>query len=265
MTDEELFAAYVAGDESSFNEIVARYTKKLLRYAARKLRGDENSAEDVVQVAFTRVVKHRHEFQPGKMLQPWLYTITDRLCRDYLKAVSRRTEHVKLFTDRFTARKGEGVVGCSSTQEYTECKDTTAHLDHSPGPQEVAEGDEMSALVTPLLGRLPVENRVAIWLTIVQGLSHRQAGAAISVSHTQIRRRCDRGLNLLREAFASGASGVEYTEDNARQDMVELSLASTPDADVLAIEQYVGRGEGDHTAFAGFIRGLVGSTTAAAS
>ena len=83
LTDEQLWAAYAAGDEDAFTELVARYRDMLGRYlTAKGLQAAD--AEDVVQSTFAQLVAHPPD--SGQLIRPCLFTIADRLGRDVLAA-----------------------------------------------------------------------------------------------------------------------------------------------------------------------------------
>jgi DNA-directed RNA polymerase specialized sigma24 family protein len=85
-TDEELVAAYVAGDESALAELVARYRDMLERYlTSTGLQAAD--AEDVVQLAFAQFAANPPA--SDKLIRVCLFTIVDRLGRE-MRAADRR-------------------------------------------------------------------------------------------------------------------------------------------------------------------------------
>jgi RNA polymerase sigma-70 factor (ECF subfamily) len=89
--DEELMAAYVAGDRGAFNELFDRYAAVLLRVLSRGLRRREE-AEDLVQQTFLQLHRARLDFRPGAPLRPWLFTIALNLRREHFRRLQRRPE-----------------------------------------------------------------------------------------------------------------------------------------------------------------------------
>ena len=80
-TDETLWAEFQAGDETAFAEIDERFRGPLGRYCSARLQSDVDG-EDVVQRTFLEMIQDKDKLAPGKFVQPWLYTIADRLVRE---------------------------------------------------------------------------------------------------------------------------------------------------------------------------------------
>ena len=84
--DEQLLAAYRAGDVAAFEALLARYEKPIWSYLRRFVRHDE-AAEDLLQEVFLRVVRDAQDAAaPGwkgqAKFSTWLYTIARNLCVD---------------------------------------------------------------------------------------------------------------------------------------------------------------------------------------
>src|SRR6267142_4677247 len=75
LSDEELLVGYrEKGDANLFSELVHRYERELFSYLRRYL-GDANMAEDAFQATFLQVHLKAHQFEEGRKVRPWLYTI----------------------------------------------------------------------------------------------------------------------------------------------------------------------------------------------
>ena len=88
-SDEELMAAYIAGDRAAFRELFQRYAPLLERAMARDLRSTEE-ANDLVQQTFLHLHRSRLDFEPGRKLKPWIFTITLNLKREFFRRSKRR-------------------------------------------------------------------------------------------------------------------------------------------------------------------------------
>ncbi len=84
-SDEELFAAYCAGDQAAYETLFRRYQEPLRRHLERML-GDAAAAEDLVLETFLRLHRHRRRFRPGTTVRPWVYTIARNLARNRQRA-----------------------------------------------------------------------------------------------------------------------------------------------------------------------------------
>src|SRR5262245_34419269 len=90
-SDEELMASYVAGDEPSFRALFRRHAPVLLRTLGRDLWRPED-ANDLVQQTFLQLHRGRRDYQLGRPLRPWLYTIAFNVKREYFRRTKRRPE-----------------------------------------------------------------------------------------------------------------------------------------------------------------------------
>jgi RNA polymerase sigma-70 factor, ECF subfamily len=75
LSDEELLNQYrKTGVRHAFDELVHRYERELFSYLRRYL-GDATLAEDAFQAAFFQVHLKCEQFEEGRKVRPWLYTI----------------------------------------------------------------------------------------------------------------------------------------------------------------------------------------------
>lgn len=83
VSDEEIVKRVKAGEDSLFDEIVARYQAKLSFYVIRYT-GNEDEAHDVVQEALIKAHKNIATFDGDRRLSPWLYRIAHNEAVNYL-------------------------------------------------------------------------------------------------------------------------------------------------------------------------------------
>ena len=73
--------------------VVEDYQAPLLRYAGRMLR-NAVQAEDIVQGAFTKFIKHRQDSGESiRNVQAWLYRVTHNLVLDHIRRHQRHQGH----------------------------------------------------------------------------------------------------------------------------------------------------------------------------
>ena len=127
-------AAYIAGDRSAFQALFQRYAPLLQHAMGRGLRSTEE-AKDLVQQTFLHLHRSRLDFEPGRKLKPWLFTIALNLKREFFRRGKRRRES-SLDDDRI-AEPFEGPRG----QERSDAaRETTMALQSLPADQrEVIE------------------------------------------------------------------------------------------------------------------------------
>lgn len=74
-TDEALMDLLQKGSTSAFDEIYARYSKKLLAFVYRLVNGNEALAQDILHDVFLKIIENPKAFDTRKKLKPWLYTV----------------------------------------------------------------------------------------------------------------------------------------------------------------------------------------------
>lgn len=88
--DEELCRQVQDGSEAAMEALVHRYHQPVFAYLYR-LSGHLQTAEDLTQETFTRMLARIGTYQFPNPFKPWLYTIAHNLFRDYCKQAERRT------------------------------------------------------------------------------------------------------------------------------------------------------------------------------
>jgi RNA polymerase sigma-70 factor (ECF subfamily) len=89
--DETLMLHVANGQREAFNELYARYSKKLFHYFFQLLNKNKSKAEDFTQDLFIKVIQSAHLFNADKKLSTWLYTIANNMCRNEWRNQSNRT------------------------------------------------------------------------------------------------------------------------------------------------------------------------------
>jgi RNA polymerase sigma-70 factor (ECF subfamily) len=184
-SDEELMAAYIAGDAQAFHTLFQRYAPILLRVMARQLDAP-SEAHDLVQQTFLQLHRARYDFQPGAKLRPWLFTIALNLKREHFRRLRRRRETgLSLDGSRDPAVEPRGV----------EASDARQALRHA-------------------LDQLPADQREVIELHWFDGLSFAEVGEVVGASLSAVKVRAHRGYRRMRELIEpSGASNPGQTID----------------------------------------------------
>ena len=96
-TDEDLLLAYRNhGDRQAFEELVHRYETELYSYLRNYL-GHAQMAEDAFQATFLQVHLKCGQFDPGRRVRPWLYTVATHQAID---AQRRNRRHRMVSLDR---------------------------------------------------------------------------------------------------------------------------------------------------------------------
>src|SRR5213080_747574 len=105
-SDEDLLAQFRRGRSEAFGVLVQRYERELYGYLRRYL-GDATLAEDVFQNAFLQLYKKLHQYEAGRPVRPWLYTIATHQAIDALR---RNARHQSVSLDQNQQETGEGEL-----------------------------------------------------------------------------------------------------------------------------------------------------------
>ena len=86
--DEDLMVRYQGGEVRAFEVLLGRHRKPVYNFILRYV-GDKETAEDLLQETFMRVIKGAEAYKRQAKFTTWLYTIARNLCVDQ----TRRRKH----------------------------------------------------------------------------------------------------------------------------------------------------------------------------
>ena len=187
LTDEELLLGYrETGDRDKFSELVHRYERELYSYLRRYL-GDADMAEDAFQAAFLQVHLKCKQFEQGRAVRPWLYTIATNQAID-LQRRSKRHRMVSL--DRSTSTDGEDVG-----------KLLDLLVSKEPTPTAQLSADERRDWLHHAVEQLPQPLRDVIQLVYFQDLKYREAADSLNIPVGTVKSRMHSAVARLHEAW----------------------------------------------------------------
>jgi RNA polymerase sigma-70 factor (ECF subfamily) len=198
--DQTLRAAQ-RGDVAAFNTLVLVHQRQLYNVCYRTL-GNAEDAADATQDALLSAFRGLKSFHgPAAGLRGWLLRIAVNSCYDQLRRRQRRP------TDSLEA------LDPASETEFAE-----RLADPALGPEQRSLGAETARAIQAAIDQLPPEQRLAVVLCDVQGLSYEEAAQAMSVELGTVKSRLSRARAALREALAQKgelpASGQRLRERN---------------------------------------------------
>ena len=181
--DWALVAQIKAGDESAFDQLMARYKRPILSFVYR-LVGDAIEAEDVAQDVFLRAYQsiRKPAFrQTSSMFSTWLFQVAHNAALDCLR---RRKRHpAGSFAE--LDDNGESVAGTGRTP-----------------PEEVA-ASETGEQIAAAVALLPEEQRVALILFEYDDLSCAEIADVLQCSLKSVEARLYRARQFLRTRLQS--------------------------------------------------------------
>jgi RNA polymerase sigma-70 factor (ECF subfamily) len=191
-SDEELLASFRRGKTEAFGVLVRRYERELYGYLRRYL-GDNDLAEDVFQNTFLQVFAKCGQYEAGRPVRPWLYTIATHQAID---AMRRRGRQQALSLDRNQRELPDGEI--RSLVDLVESKDID--------PSGVVEAEERRERVRATVNQLPEFLRQVVILAYYQGLKYREIAEILDIPVGTVKSRLHAALVKLQEAWSQSPS-----------------------------------------------------------
>lgn len=182
-TDAELVKQVLRGDIEIFEEIVARYEKKVYGLAFRMLRNHED-ASDAAQEAFLKIYRSLASFKGSSKFSTWVYRITTNVCLDMLRQRKKRSAYS--LDDPLQLDDGEVL-----REMAADCGD----------PDERLYKKELMAALSKAIGELPDEQRFVVVLRDIYGLSYGEISKALGVPLGTVKSRLNRARNAIQDTM----------------------------------------------------------------
>jgi RNA polymerase sigma factor (sigma-70 family) len=141
-----------------------------LRRLARALTRDAADADDLVQLTVERAMTRAGQWEPGSRLDSWTFRIMKNAWIDETRARRRRGEVFDLDADGLAA----ATDGAAAMQARMEALAAEAAM-----------------------AELPADQRIAVALVLVEGLSYREAADVLEIPEGTLTSRLVRGRNAL--------------------------------------------------------------------
>ena len=175
------------GETEAFGALVRRYERELYGYLRRYL-GDASLAEDVFQNTFLQLYVKSGQYETGRPVRPWLYTIATHQAIDALR---RNNRHQAVSLDQQREESGEGEI--QSLVELLESKET--------GPLDHVQGEERRERVRASVELLPAFLRQVLILAYFQGLKYKDIADIVGIPVGTVKSRLHAALVKLQEAW----------------------------------------------------------------
>jgi RNA polymerase sigma-70 factor (ECF subfamily) len=186
-SDEDLLTRYQEGQSEAFGMLVRRYERELYGYLRRYL-GDANLAEDVFQNTFVQLVVKIDQYEPGRPVRPWLYTIATNQAIDALR---RSNRHQALSLNQYREETGNG--DSHSLMDTLESR--------TPDPLDQAHGQERRERIRASVDQLPEFLRQVLVLAYYQGLKYREIAEILGIPVGTVKSRLHAALVKLQETW----------------------------------------------------------------
>lgn len=183
--ETQFIARSQRGDVSAFNQLVLQYQQTVYNVALRML-GDRDIAADITQDTFIAAFRAIQSFHASSSFRAWLLRIASNQACDYWRRTHR---HMHESLDSLTDEDEPHAAAVLSTLIAT---------GNEANPEESLLTHELQELIQEGLQTLPLDQRVAVVLCDIQGLSYEEIATTTQAALGTVRSRIARGRTRLR-------------------------------------------------------------------
>ena len=160
---------FIAGNPKAFRKIYDAYRNKLFSYCL-KFTQSAPDAEEVVQQVFIRLWEFRHNVDPNRSLDPYVYRVARNCAFDYLKEAAR------------TARFKEELRSVLATASY----------------QDEPSADAYMELARQAIETLPEKRQIIFRMSYDEGMTHQQIAETLQLSVHTVKSQLVKATKTLR-------------------------------------------------------------------
>lgn len=179
--DVQLMLAVQRGDPAAFDRLFEKHAAAVVRFARQFVRSQAR-AEELAQDVFLQIYRNRSSYRPTAKFTTWLYRIVTNACLSEV----RRPEH-KLRVDQPT-------LPADQEQPEPQLVDTS-----DPNPEETLLSREAVDTIQKALEALPPQQRAALLLARVEGMSYEDVAESVACSVSAVKSLIHRATVTLRK------------------------------------------------------------------
>jgi RNA polymerase sigma-70 factor, ECF subfamily len=183
-----------AGAEAdlSFEDIFARYNSMVFSMVFHIL-GDREEALDVSQEVFLTIYRKMNTFRRESSLKTWIYCIAANCAANRFRWWNRIRRRGTVSLEEHLSKSPNPEIFCNLTSA-------------AKSPEEVLMEQEERAEIEHMLMELPLQQRMAIIMRDIEGLSYEEIAEALHLSLGTVKSRISRGRELLKHRFSGTRS-----------------------------------------------------------
>lgn len=173
------------GDVNAFNELVLHYQQTTYGVVYRMI-GNADIAADVTQDAFIAAFRAIQSFHGGSSFRAWLLRIASNMACDHWRRTQRHpVESLEVLIDEDEPHAASALSALVETGQEA-------------NPEAYALSQELQELIQHGLQELPLDQRVAVVLCDIEGLSYEEISLTTQTGLGTVRSRIARGRARLR-------------------------------------------------------------------
>ena len=186
LPDADVVRLAQEGRETAFRELVRRYERPVFSLVFRMVR-DRETAEDLAQDAFIKVLNHIDKYSPEFKFSSWLFKIANNVAIDWMR------------------RKRLDTVSMDGSPHATTAAEVEATTFDLAAQQESAldemEARELGTEIERAIAHLRPEYRACIMLRHVEGRSYEEIATTLDLPLGTVKTYIHRARHELRRAL----------------------------------------------------------------
>jgi RNA polymerase sigma-70 factor (ECF subfamily) len=186
--DRALARRILGGDEEAFRELFDRFFPRLYRFALARLRGDPETAQDVVQQTFCQAIERLDTYRGEAALYTWFCQICRNVLVDHYRRHDRSAGRVVLLEDQPDARAILESLAAPVADQ----------------PEAGVLREQVHRVVEATLDALPGRYGEALEWKYIDGLSVREIAGRLGLGE----KAAESLLTRARESFREAIAGV---------------------------------------------------------
>lgn len=178
ISDKQLIAQYLNGDNQSLEVLVKRYLKPIFNFTYRYA-GNSADAEDLTQEVFARAWRNLKKFDRQKSFKTWIFAIAKNASIDFLR--KKKTIPFSSFENN----AGENLL-------------TETLANPAPLAPELFEKENMAQALTAAIEKLSPKYRAVLSLRYNEQLTFQEIAESLKESINTVKSRYRRALVMLK-------------------------------------------------------------------
>ena len=177
-SDEGLVRRVQQGDKEAYSLLVIRYQHRVIELAYRYA-GNQADARDIAQEALVKAYRAISTFRGESSFYTWLYRIVVNTARNYMEVNRRFRGGLSLEAQDFSGQDAGQLLVFGDT------------------PDQLLETDELQAVIMKAMSELPADQRQAITLREIEGLSYEDIARTMNIPLGTVRSRIFRARRYI--------------------------------------------------------------------
>ncbi len=184
--DVQLMLRLKAGDEEAFRELFEKHARAIVNFSYQFV-GSRARAEELTQEVFLQLYRAAPRYEPQARFTTWLYRIATNTCLNEARRPERRFATRPLEHRQDEAGERAEII--------------FADPDAERGDDALA-GRELEDRIRQVLAELPGQQRAALLMSRVDGMSYREVAEALECSESAVKSLVFRATATMRKQLA---------------------------------------------------------------